>query len=188
MSDIKVKAINQNLILTDMPDIFSGDVNTDRFIVDFDNKWNGFTKTAVFYVSENNVYKVLLNDNSCIIPKEVLKDSGKFYFGVIGVDGDKVLTSEVLTYKIGKGAITSNTVTPEPTPDIYEQILGDYNEIKKLAKEWDEKVNPAIQEATNARNQCLDAIASLHLEIMDLNGGDPLTSVYEEDVNGGYPT
>lgn len=189
MSDIMAKAIDQCLMLIDAPDIFSGDVNIDRLVVDFNSVWDGFTKTAIFYVSENEVYKMLLKDNTCVIPQEVLKNKGKFYFGIMGVNGDKVLTSEVITYRVGKGAITSNLIIPNPTPDIYEQIIGDYDEIKKLAKEWDEKVDPAIQEAINATNLCNDAVSSLQLEFFDMNGGDPFTdsTEYELDVNGGYP-
>lgn len=189
MSDIMVKTIDQRLMLTYTPDIFSGDVNVDRLVVEFDDTWNGFTKTGVFYVSESMVYKMLLVDNTCIIPQEVLKTNGKFYFGIMGVNGDRVLTTEVIAYKVGKGAITSDLITPNPTPDIYEQILGDYDEIKRLAKEWDEKVDPAIQEAINAKNLCNDAVSSLQLEFFDMNGGDPFTNQteYEFDVNGGYP-
>lgn len=190
MSDIRVNAIDQNLMSIDTPDIFSGDVNSDRLIVDFDSTWDDFTKTAVFYVSEKDVYKMFLDvNNTCVIPHEVLKDKGKFYFGILGVNGDKVLTTEVIGYKVGKGAVTSKLVDSDPTPDIYEQILFDYDEIKRMAKEWDEKVDPAIQEAINAKNLCNDAVSALQLEFFDMNGGDPFTSSteYEFDINGGYP-
>ena len=188
MSTISVKAIDQQLIPTSTPSIFSGDINTDTLSAAFSDEWTGYTKTAVFYVSEDDVYKMLLQDDACIIPAEVLKTEGKFYLGIMGVNGDKVLTSEVLTYSLGKGAITTDLKDTDPTPDIYSQLLASYDEIKKMAEAWDKKVDPSIQDAINAKNQCLDAIASLHNEIYDMDGGDPFTATYSDDVNGGYPT
>ena len=188
MSVITVKTQDQKLILTSTPDLFSGDVGSDVLKVDFDSTWNNYTKTAVFYVSENEVYRQVLTDNACTIPQEVLKNHGKFYFGIMGVNGTTVLTSEALSYVVGRGAITSDLKDADPTPDIYAQILGKYDEVIKLANDWGDKVDPAIQDAINAKNQCLDAVAALKAEIYDMDGGDPYTSTYTDDINGGYPS
>lgn len=188
MSDIRVKTVEQHLVTTEKPDIFSGDVNSDRLIVDFDDTWTNYTKTAVFYVTENEVYRQVLTNNYCYIPQEVMKKNGSFYFGVMGVNGTTVLTSEALKYKVGQGAITSDLKEADPTPDIYAQILGKYDEVIKLADAWDKKVDPAIQDAIAAKNQCLDAVAALNAEIYDMDGGDPYTSSYSDDINGGYPS
>lgn len=201
MSDIKLKCIDQVLHLVETPSIYSGDVNYDTVTFDFDIAWTGYTKTAIFYRSKDNVfYQLLDNDDRCTVPKEVLTSKGVIYVGVFGVKDDTVLTSEVIRYRILEGAITEDLNTPNPTPDIFEQLISNYDEIKKLANQlvqeqeayqakWSEKVDQSIQDATNAKNQCYDAIAGLEYDETDMNGGDPWTdeSEYEYDVNGGFP-
>lgn len=133
MSEIKLQCVEQNLHLLTKPEIFSGDVNYDTISVDFDKTWDNFTKTAIFYQSRDNVYYQLLDINDkAIIPKEVLSYKGSLYFGVFGVNGDVVITSEVLKYKINQGVPTEELIAPDPRPDIFEQILADYDAIKKV--------------------------------------------------------
>lgn len=194
MSNIGVKCVDQNLTFTNAPLIYSGDVNTDTITFDFCDVWDGYTKTAVFYKNINEPYFVLLVDNACVIPSEVMETSGRMYVGVIGVLGDKVITSEVLEYDVGQGAVTP--VGTVPSPDIWKQILKLANEMQETSKqmevEHDEFIrvaNLTVDEAQTATQQCLDAISSLQLEIYDMNGGDPMAEVSDDDfdVNGGYP-
>ncbi len=98
-------------------------MNETRLTVDFSLEWEGLEKTAVFYRTEDAVYHVLMEDDSCFIPREVLIDDGIFCFGIIGTKGDTVRTSEVIRYSIRKGAVTEATAVPDPTPDIYAQII-----------------------------------------------------------------
>jgi regulator of RNase E activity RraB len=110
-----------------MPFIASGDVNEDRIEFEFCSMWDGFAKTAVFYRTEADVYHVLLDENdSCIIPHEVLAEPGPLYFGVFGAKDDRVRTSEIIQYTIKQGAITEATKIPDPTPDIYAQLLATF--------------------------------------------------------------
>ena len=107
----------------------------------------------------------------------------------MGTSGTKVITTEAVRYKVGLGASTEKySNAKEPTPDIYNQIMADYLEMKTLAEQWNKKVDPSIQDAINAKNQCLDAVASLNNEIYDMDGGDPFTASYSDDCNGGYPS
>ena len=131
MSEIKLQCVEQNLHLLTKPEIFSGDVNYDTISVDFDKTWDNFTKTAIFYQSKDTVYYQLLDmEDKAIIPKEVLTYKGDMYLGVFGVKGDVVITSEVLMYKIRQGVPTEELIIPNPRPDIFEQIIADYNAIK----------------------------------------------------------
>ena len=130
MSQLKARCIDQVLTFENTPVITSGDVNYDSIMFDFCSRWDGFTKTAIFYRSEDEVYYQLLDDtNTCIIPNEVLTEKGDIFIGVFGVSGDTTLTSQVLKYKITRGAITENLKPSDPTPDIYAQILSRYAEI-----------------------------------------------------------
>lgn len=122
---IKVLCIDQRLILTAKPRLASGGRNEDEVQFEFCSLWDGFSKTAVFFRSEEYVYRVALTNNKCLIPPEVLSDDGWLYFGVVGVKGEATRTSEVLRYRIVQGAITPDTDPPPPTPSVYQQIMNE---------------------------------------------------------------
>lgn len=198
MSQIQLKAIDQNIVFVDTPRIYSGGVNTDTVIFEFDEVWDGYLKTAVFYQDINNPYFAVMADNECIIPHEVIADSGKLYIGVVGVLDDKVITSEVVMYDLKQGAVTP--AEAPLSPDVWRQILAELRATRVLAiqlrqdqedyqAKWEEEVDGSIKEAQQATVQCYDAISSLQLEIFDMNGGDPFTQPSEGDLdaNGGYP-
>lgn len=126
---LSVACEDQVLSFVETPFITSGDVNEDTVVFEFSSEWEGFTKTAVFYRNESEVFHVLLKDNSCIIPHEVLANPGVLYFGVFGNLDDRVKTSEIITYTIRRGAVTEATKVSDPTPDIYAQLLTRYEEI-----------------------------------------------------------
>lgn len=124
MSIINIRCIDQTLTITNAPLISSGDIQTDSLKFEFCPMWDRYIKTAIFYRNESEVYSVLVDENSeAIIPKEVLQSEGCFYFGVHGVLDSKVRTSQVMRYRVVKGAISEEVIIPDPTPDIYSQIL-----------------------------------------------------------------
>ena len=113
------------------PTIAAGGVLEDKVVFDFCSKWNGFVKTAVFWLDKGEPYEVVLDkDDSCVIPFEVLTNAGNLFFGVYGVNADGVKrTSEVIKYKIEKGA-GEGIEHADPTPDMYEQLLERIAEIE----------------------------------------------------------
>lgn len=138
MTIISVACTDQVLAVSDRPVIASGGVEVDRVMFTFCKKWDGYVKTAVFYRTASEVYHVMLDEeNTCVIPKEVLKSSGLLHIGVFGVKDGMTRPSSVLTYRVEVGAITEATVVPDPTPDIYTQILsvmGDLANLKTMDK------------------------------------------------------
>ena len=129
---IKVKCIDQTLTLINSPVIASGGLNENKLECEFCEKWDGFSKTAVFYQDKKNVYYSVLDENdTCIIPKEATASKGTMFFGIFGSKGDVTRTSEILRYKIDEGAITEDLKPSDPTPDIYEQILAKLQEIRE---------------------------------------------------------
>lgn len=121
---IKVRCIDQALIPTVAPTIAAGGVLEDKVIFDFCPLWDGFIKTAVFWLDKGEPYEAALDaENSCVIPFEALTNAGHMFFGVYGINADGVKrTSEVIKYKIVQGAI-EGVEHGEPTPDLYEQLL-----------------------------------------------------------------
>lgn len=131
---IKVECTDQVLRLTQTPTIASGGVKEDTVEFAFDNLWDGFNLTAVFYCGENEVYHVGIVDNRCIVPREVLANPGYFYLGVMGVKDGVTRTTNVLSYRVEAGAITEGVKPPEPTPSIYEQILASVKYAEQIAQ------------------------------------------------------
>lgn len=125
---IMAQVIDQSLILTNLPKLASGAVETVRAEFTFFENWNDCpTKTAVFYRDPAQVYHKLLAAGSCAVPPEILADDGLFYMGVFGVTAaGLVRTTEVQPLIVEQGAITTATAISDPTPDIYQQILAAY--------------------------------------------------------------
>ena len=122
---VKIKCTDQKLEAIEAPIIASGGFNENKVHFEFCPLWDGFTKTATFYVKKNEVYTAAVDSNgTCIVPHEVTENPGNMFFGVFGVKDDGTTrTSEVIKYKIVQGAITEDAKPSDPTPDIYEQIL-----------------------------------------------------------------
>lgn len=132
MSEIRIKCIDQVLIVENNPDIASGDVNVDRVTFDLCPKWSGYTNVAVFYNDPKNVYQVMLDENNtAIIPSEVMRDQTILNIGVMGVKEGSVRTSKVVRYRIFKGATDGSSWIENPTPTIFEQLIGKLNAVLK---------------------------------------------------------
>ncbi len=111
------------LLCVSRPALYSGGQNYDKAQFAFDDTWAGFIKTASFSRGAE-VYHMLLDDNgACILPNEIVADRGSFCVGVFGVSGDVVKTTQTYCFDVWDGAITAYTAIPDPTPDIYAQIL-----------------------------------------------------------------
>ena len=123
-SVIRVSCADQVLKITEAPVVAAGGLNEVSVEFSFCQKWDGFVKTATFYRDEEEVYYAILDENdTCLIPWEVYYDEGTFYFGVFGEKDDIRRTSNVVKYKVKKGAITSDMMPSNPTPGAYEQII-----------------------------------------------------------------
>ena len=122
---IKVTCVDQALQLTSTPAIACGGSNEVRVEFSFCPLWQGYTRTAMFWRDHKEVHTVPLDDaDTCLVPDAVLQTDGVLYFAVYGLNADGVRrTSEMLAYPIGVGAITEGTQPPEPSPDLYVQVL-----------------------------------------------------------------
>lgn len=130
MTIIKARLNDQALSLSASPVVASGGVGEDNVKFAFDDAWTGYTKKAVFYCDESNVYHVDVgSDDTAVIPWEVLQYSGFMYFGVFGIKGDEIKTSTVVRYRVEPGAITS-AAQLDPTPNIYAEIITKLNAIR----------------------------------------------------------
>ena len=126
MSQIEIRCVDQTAMFTNLPEIFSGDVNIDTVKFTFDDSWNDYvTKTAVFYNNPKDVYPQILDVNDvAVIPSQVMTKQCKLSIGVFGTNANgDVKTSKILTYNVGKGALNSDLESTPATPDFWTQIL-----------------------------------------------------------------
>lgn len=128
---INVRVTGQSIQKENYPLIASGGVNNVKVHFTFCSLWNGLAKTAVFYVDPKQAYKVLLDeDDTAIVPSEVIDEQGEFCVGVFGVNDDQVFPSDYVRVTVHKGAASIEAVDPaEPTPDIYQQIAAAYGRL-----------------------------------------------------------
>ena len=126
MTTIRLLTSGQHLGAVQKVKLASGDVDSVFLDVSFDSSWDEFTaRTAVFYTSQDDtILEMLLIDNKCTVPHEVLAKEGTLFIGVRAVttDGTKIKTSSIVKLKIVQGANAAYT-TISPTMDVYQQYL-----------------------------------------------------------------
>lgn len=83
----------------------------------FDSEWDGCVKTARF-IFDGRYAEVILVDDKCIIPMEVLKH-GLLKVGVYSAE----MTSTSCEVYIRASIKETEGTTAEPTPDVYAQII-----------------------------------------------------------------
>ena len=101
---IRVSVVDQKMRIVDAPLLASGGENEAAVAFDFFEKWDGYNKTAVFYRSEDELLEAPLDENdTCIVPSEVYRDSGRFSFTVVGQKDGTTRTAITLRYRVQKG-------------------------------------------------------------------------------------
>lgn len=146
MAVLNLKLKEQLLELQNEEILASGGVKVDRCSFTFDEAWDGYTCTGVFYQDKNSVqYAVLENDNSCEIPSAARAKEGRMYIGVFGTKGSKILTSTLVFVDINEGAISGENVSTEPTDDVFVAIIAQYQAIMDMVAEQNLKLEEANQ-------------------------------------------
>lgn len=94
---------------------------------DFDEEWNGVTKTARFIKCNGEHVDQLIEDNKCDVPEEVLKRG----YIKVGVYSSRMTTTYCEVYvKESIKEKTGNVI--EPTPNVYEQLTKHLDELYQL--------------------------------------------------------
>jgi hypothetical protein len=168
MAKLQMELERQLLSLKNQEIISSGDSNFDSCIFSFDESWDGFVKTAVFYQDKNNVqYVVLERDDTCMIPSAAMVKAGRMYIGVFGIKDTAVVTSTLVAIDIREGAISGDTVSTEPTDDVFLAIIAQYQRVVEIMRQYEEtaeQLNISIQE----QNRILEALNAFDVaEVMD---------------------
>jgi len=96
----------------------SRDYLTARFT--FNETWRDLTKTAVFQGADGQAYYMLLEDDCCRVPEEVIQPT-RFLVSVFG--GDRLTTDRAMVEVEASGFTPNGIDPPVPTPDVYNQLL-----------------------------------------------------------------
>lgn len=136
MTVIRISAADQELTVVQEPTVASGDVETVKVEATVSEHWNGFTLSAVFFTDKDKtVYEIILSQNACNIPREVLTEACTLYIGLRGVlTSGEVKTSDLIKYKVVRGAPTGTATAAGATPDVYQQFLAAVRNAEALAQ------------------------------------------------------
>ena len=112
--------------------------------------------TAIFS-ARNNAYSVLLDENNtCIIPWEVLTSAGTV--NVSAFCGDRH-TSNIAQFTVVQSGYTESEMPSEPTPTVYEQILKNFEgKQDKLFAGDGIKINGNVISAVDAKSAYVIAL------------------------------
>lgn len=136
MLDFEFNVTDQHLFIEKDSVLISYMKNAYRLHYIFDNIWNGFTKTAVFLLSDGRIIEVLLdNTNICALPYEVVDGKNKsVQFGIYGTKDDIFLaTTYSRKIRINPGA-SDGSVAQLPTPSVYQQVINKVDNLEEDIK------------------------------------------------------
>lgn len=85
----------------------------------FCEDWQGITKTAIFVSASGDVFNVILENDACSVPWEVIKYP-HFTISVFG--GDRITANKVVI-QVNKSGYDEGKTPQPPTPDVYNQLL-----------------------------------------------------------------
>lgn len=130
---MRISVDTNNVKLIEKEQIESGEYNATPCIFKFSEEYDGLIKTAVFTNKDKQAYKMLIQNNQCAIPVEVLEKDGKVELGVFGYteeDRDLELrySPKPCIFNVTKGSYkeAENSTPPTPTQfEQYEEALGE---------------------------------------------------------------
>ena len=138
---LEFKVTNQTIKRVDKFDPATDSVDYLQATFNFaTNDWNGKGKTALFRLG-TKTYAVVINNNQCIVPYEVLVASSesrsglgcnnKIFLTVVGTSGTTRITTKEIRIELATSGYTEGETPAEPTADVYDQILTAYGEVQE---------------------------------------------------------
>lgn len=115
----------------------------------FDEEWTGKTKTVRFINGKNYVDVILPKSNTAVIPLEVMSPPSIS----IGVYAGHLCTSSVAVIKCRTSILTPNGTPKEPCPDVYGQLISQYDEVKNELSEVSGEVDSLISSEEQRQNE-----------------------------------
>lgn len=131
-------AVNKQIIsITESALTVSNSVGIYYATFTFDDTWDGWDKTAVFQLDDETPIEVIIENGQVEIPHEVLVDKGHLTIGVYGTQDEKVMPTLYNVRVLVRLGTPTGSISTEPTPSVYAQILEVANDAKELAENLD---------------------------------------------------
>ena len=130
----------QSITRTDTQQVVANSVSYLRAQFAFLNDWDTAHLLTPLFQNGTRVYtpelldtgRYLDEDNACIVPKEVLAETGTLYVSVFDETDGVRITADRAAVPIERSGYTPEAEeTLTPTPSAYEQILADYADFKQ---------------------------------------------------------
>ena len=99
-----------------------------KFVFQTD-EWENLTKTATFKNGDGESYAVILENDACIVPHEVLSGDSN-YIAVSVFAGDLITVNTARVFVGTSGYDPDAEYTEPPTPSVYAQILAEIDSMK----------------------------------------------------------
>ena len=145
----------------------------------FDDEWDGLIKTAVFVCGEKK-RDVILTDDECEIPWEVLQEDGyELTVGVYGIGTGESVVIPTIYARAGvvqPGADPSGDPSTDPTLEVWAQIQEQIGSLDDLETEDKENLVAAINEAAQSGGGGGTGDHS-QLTNRDANGQHPMSAI-----------
>lgn len=124
---LQLDVAEQTLRLVSKQNIVADSLNYLTCKFTFSSEWDGIPKTAVFISPTDAIYTVILENDECEVPWEVIQ-SPSFQISVYG--GDRI-TANLITVNVSPSGYMEGDVSQEPTPDVYTQILNKLDKVDR---------------------------------------------------------
>lgn len=142
----------------------TGNINSYTCRFDLGNDYEGLTTFAVFSCGDDVYTCALSAENSCVIPHEILKNSGIFDIGIFASNGSesnpKRISTGCIQIPVNPGAYKTGSAPETPAPDVWETLIN--RNIPKIGENgnwyvWDtltdgyiDTKKPSVAEADSA--------------------------------------
>ena len=166
---MKIRVDKDNLRIIELSQLESGEVNSTQVEFIFTPEYEDLIKTAVFTLGDKS-YKVILQNDKCFVPQEVLVEGNKITIGVYAfkVEGEdlKLRYSPVpVTAEILKGSYVEEAEnTSHPTPTEIEQLM---ELISKNTSDI-ESLDNRVTTLENKEGSCETQIENIKEDLIDI--------------------
>ena len=128
VKDNKLIKVRDTLMIEDT-------INGIKCHFEFRSDWSSLNPTVVFArghiypttINPQTIPASLDNNNECIVPPEIVSESGEFSIGLFGENDTTRIVTDWLYYKTKPGCYDAGIAPNPPVPSVYEQILGALN-------------------------------------------------------------
>lgn len=119
--ELNFKIQNDRLVAGSVLEGNSGNVGT--YICNFEILDNADFLWLCVFKKGDVAYQQVIEDGSCIIPKEVLEEPDNIEIGCYGTSSDMRISTNWLTFSVKDGAYSVATAPQVPTPDVWEELM-----------------------------------------------------------------